>query len=158
MIAQEPLTSVGLVFYRDRVEHWLRFGRDAGERILDRRRRLVFFAPGAVFAFVRWQANDFGTVLSRIDILRACGAGEPCATVPGVEPGGEILLRLSGWARVQGLLALIDAVEQAGVEAADVAPTYWQHVHNRFLCGEHPRPYGRDQHRAWLLRRRALVQ
>ena len=38
MIAQEPLTSVGLVFYRDRVEHWLRFGRDAGERILDRRR------------------------------------------------------------------------------------------------------------------------
>ena len=31
MIAQEPLTSVRLVFYRDRVEHWLRFGRDAGE-------------------------------------------------------------------------------------------------------------------------------
>ena len=102
MIAQQPLTSVRLVFYRDRVEHWLRFGRDAGERILDRRRRLTFFVPGAVFAFIRWQANDFGTVVSRVDILRACGAGEPCATVPGVHPGGEILLRLSGWARVQG--------------------------------------------------------
>ena len=157
MIAQEPLTSVRLVFYRDRVEHWLRFGRDAGERILDRHRRLIFFAPGAVFAFVRWHANDFGTVVSRIDILRARGAGEPCATVPGVHPGGEILLRLSGWARVQGLLALIDAVERAGIEAADVAPTYWQHVHNRLFCGEQPRPYGRDQHRAWLLRRGVLV-
>ena len=156
MIAQEPLTSVWLVFYRDRVEHWLRFGRDAGERILDRRRRLVFFAPGAVFAFIRWQANGFRTV-SRVDILRACAAGESRATVPGVHPGGEILLRLAGWAQVHRVLALIDAVEQAGVEAADVAPTYWQHVHNRLLCGEQPRPYDPDQHRAWLLRRSVVV-
>jgi len=36
--------------------------------------------------------------------------------------------------RVQRVLEVIDAVEQAGVEAADVAPTYWQHVHNRLLC------------------------
>ncbi len=157
MIAQQPLTSVRLLFYRDRVEHWLRFGRDAGERILDRRRRLVFFASRAVFAFIRWQANDFGTVLSRMDILRARGAGEPCATVPGVRPGGEILLRLSGWDRVQRVLEVIDAVEQAGVEAADVAPTDWQHVHNRLLCGEQPRPYDPDQHRAWLLRRRMMA-
>ena len=157
MIAQQPLTSVRLVFYRDQVEYWLRFGRDAGERILDRRRCLVFFVPGAVFAFVRWRANDFGTVLSRVDILRACGAGEPCATVPGVRPGGAILLRLSGWDRIQRVLEVIDAVEQAGVEAADVAPTYWQHVHNRLLCGEQPRQYGPDQHRAWLLRHRVLV-
>ena len=157
MIAQQPLTSVRLVFYRDRVEHWLRFGRDAGERIPDRRRRLIFFAPGAVFAFVRWQANDFGTVVSRIDILRACATREPCATVPGVRPGGEILLRLSDWNRVQRVLALIDAVEQAGVQAADVAPTYWRHVHNRLLCDEQPRPYDPDQHRAWLLRCRMMA-
>lgn len=110
-----------------------------------------------MFAFIRWQANDFGTVLLRIDILRACGAGEPCAAIPGVHLGGEILLRLSGWNRVQRVLALIDAVEQSGVEAANVAPTYGQHAHNRFLYGEQPRPYGRDQHRAWLLRRRMIA-
>ena len=111
MIAQQPRANVRRVFYRDRVEHWLRFGRDVGERILDRRRRLIFFVPGAVFAFVRWRANDFGTVLSRMDILRACGTREPCATVPGVRPRGEILLRLSGWDRVQRVLEVIDAVE-----------------------------------------------
>ncbi|HVC58842.1 MAG TPA: DUF2840 domain-containing protein [Acetobacteraceae bacterium] len=153
MSTQEPLTSVTLVFLRDRVEHWLRFGRDAGERILDRRRRQIFFAPGAVFAFIRWQANDYGTVISRADILRACGTTEPYATVPGVNPGGENLLRLSGWQRVARVLTVIDAVEQTGIEAADVAPAYWRHVHNRLLCGEQSRPYGRDQHRAWLQRR-----
>ena len=47
MIAQQPLTSVRLVSYQDRVEYWLRFGRDAGERIFDLRQRLVFFAPDA---------------------------------------------------------------------------------------------------------------
>ena len=93
MIAQEPLTSVRLVFDRDRVEHWLRFGRDAGERILDRRRRPIVFALGAVFAFVPWHANKDATVLSRIDIQLACAAGEHCATVRGVHAGSEILLR-----------------------------------------------------------------
>jgi hypothetical protein len=43
----------------------------AGERIIDRRRRLVEFRPGAVFALVRWRAGDYGTVESRIAILRA---------------------------------------------------------------------------------------
>ena len=77
--------------------------------------------------------------------------------MPDVRPGGEILLRLSGWDRVQRVLEVIDAVEQAGVEAADVAPTYWQHVHNRLLCGEQLRHYDPGQHRAWLLRRPGLV-
>lgn len=157
MSTQGPLTTVTLVFFRDRVEHWLRFGRDAGECILDRRRRLIFFAPGAVFAFIRWQANDYGTVISRADILRACAADEPYATVLGVDPGGEILLRLSGWQRVERVLTAIDAVEGAGIEAADVAPAYWRHAHNRLLCDEQPRSYTRDQHRAWLLRRGMLA-
>jgi hypothetical protein len=59
--------------------------------------------------------------------------------------------------RVQRVLEVIDGVEQPGVEAADVAPTYWQHVHNRLLCREQPRPYDPDQHHAWLLRRRMMA-
>jgi Protein of unknown function (DUF2840) len=95
-----PVTEVELVFYEGRIEHWLRFGNQGRERILDRRRRVVAFAPGEIFAFVRWEGNDYGTVLSRLDILRACDAGEGINTLPGVTPGGEILLRLDGWPRV----------------------------------------------------------
>lgn len=153
----EPLTSVELVFYRDRIERWLRFGRDVGERILDRRRRLILFAPDAVFAFVRWEGNDHGTVLSRIDILRACGAGERISTVPGVTPGGDILLRLSGWPRVKRVLDLVMGIEQSGIEAADVAPDYWRHVHNRIAGGQQPRFYRADQHDAWCRRGRGAA-
>jgi hypothetical protein len=97
MSEPSPLTTVELVFYRDRIERWLRFGRDVGERLLDRRRRLILFAADSVFAFARWEGNDHGTVLSRLDILRACHAGEAMSTIPGISPGGEILLRLSKW-------------------------------------------------------------
>lgn len=147
-------TDVELQWFEGEIERWIRFGCIADERFLDRRRRVVRFAPGSVFAFVRWQANDYGTVLSRLDILRAAVPGAPIATVPGVSPGGEILLRASGWPKVERVLQAIDAVEALAIDPADVAPEHWRHVHNRLLVGEMPRRYTLVHHRAWLLRRR----
>jgi len=57
------LTHVELTWLEGRIEHWIRFGHDAGETILDRRRRVLSFAPNSVFAFVRWASNDFGTIV-----------------------------------------------------------------------------------------------
>lgn len=105
-----------------------------------------------MFGVVRWASNDYGTALSRIDILRAVEHGEAYATVPFVAPGGDILLRIHGWAKVQRVFAAIDAVEALGIEAADAAPDYWRHVHNRVTVGEAPRAYSRDRHAVWLLR------
>jgi hypothetical protein len=148
------LTQVELLWLEKRIENRIRFGRAAQEQILDRSRRVLSFAPGSIFAFVRWAANDFGTVVSRIDIMRAVGPDERCATVPYVRPGGEILLRLAGWSKVERVLQLIDAVEALGIDAADAAPDYWQHIHNRLSVGEEPRAYTRSRHQAWLHRRR----
>jgi hypothetical protein len=151
--AAPPLTRVELTWLEGRIEHWIRFGRDCGETILDRRRRVLAFAPGNIFAFVRWASNDFGTIISRIDIVRAVAPDEAYQTLPFVRPGGDILLRLSGWPKVERVLKAIDAVEAIHIAPADVAPDHWRHVHNRLLTGYEPRPYSRDQHRAWLLRR-----
>ena len=71
-----PLTTlVELTFVKRKVEHWIRFGRKSYEQIIDRRRSVVGFAPGTVFAFVRWAKGEHGTVVSRIDIVRAIGRG-----------------------------------------------------------------------------------
>lgn len=148
------LTQVELIWLEGRIERWIRFGRDAGETILDRRRRVLSFAPHSVFAFVRWISNDFGTIVSRIDIIRAIGRSEPYQTLPFVRPGGDILLHLIGWPRVERVLQAIDAVEALGIDPADAAPDYWCHLHNRLLVGLPWRPYSLGQHRAWLLRRK----
>jgi hypothetical protein len=150
----DGFTNVELIWLEKRIEHWIRFGRDSGETILDRRRRILRFAPGSVFAFIRWAANDFGTILSRVDIVRAVAPGEAYSTLPFVRPGGDILLRLNGWPKVERVLQAIDAVEQIGVDPADACPDHWRHVHNRLAAGYEPRPYTRERHMAWRARRR----
>lgn len=148
------LTHVELTWLEGRIEHWIRFGRDAGETILDRRRRVLSFAPRGVFAFVRWASNDFGTIVSRIDIVRAIGRGEPFQTLPFVRPGGEILLKAESWPTVERMLQHIDAIESLGIDPADVDPDHWRHVHHCLRAGEQPSAYTPARHEAWLMRRR----
>lgn len=147
------ITTVELTWVERATERWIRFGAPLVDQVLDRRRRLLSFAAGSVFAFVRWASNDYGTVLSRLDIVRAVAPGEAYTTLACVTPGGELLLHLGGWPKVRRALALIDAVEDLGVDPCAVAPDYWRHAHNRLIAGFAPRAYSLARHRAWLLRR-----
>ena len=121
---QDTLTHIELIWHEQQIEHSIRFGRDVAEKILDRRRRILSFAPNTIVAYVRWASGDFGTIVSRIDILRTVRRGEGVSTVPYVRPGGEILLRASGWPKVERVLQAIDAVEQIGIDAADACPDH----------------------------------
>lgn len=153
-VTDDTLTDVDLIWIEKRLQRWIRFGHVASERVINRHRSSVAFAPGSVFAFVRWASNDFGTVVSRIDILRAVAAGEACSTVGFVRPGGESLLRVYGWPKVQRVLQAIDAVEALGIDPADAAPDHWRHIHNRLAVGAVPHGYTEERHAAWLKRQR----
>ncbi|MCA0030511.1 DUF2840 domain-containing protein [Mesorhizobium sp. B263B2A] len=148
------LTMVELIWIEKRTEHRIRFGRPADQTIIDKRRRVVGFAPGRVFAIVRWAANDFGTVISRIDIVRAVLPDQGYQTLPYIRPGGEILLKIAGWDKVERVLQRIDAIEAIGLDPAEAAPDYWRQTHNRLIAGATPRAYSLEQHRAFLLRKR----
>jgi hypothetical protein len=150
------LTHVDLLWIRQRVENRIRFGRTEQQHVIDRHWRVVSFSTGSIFAFVRWAANASGTVISRIDILRAVAPDERYVTVPDVHPGGDSLLRTSGWPRVEKVLQAIEAVEALGIDPADVAPDYWRHVHNRLSVGDRPQPYTQTRHHAWLQRKRVM--
>ncbi|MFN5040045.1 MAG: DUF2840 domain-containing protein [Bradyrhizobium sp.] len=154
-LSHDNMTHVELTWIEKKIEYWIRFGREAHEQILDRRRRIVSFRPHTVFAFVRWAANDFGTIISRLDIVRAVEPGEAYQTLPFVRPGGDVLLKVEGWPKVEEVLRHVDAVEAVGIDADAVSPEHWRHVHNRMTAGHQPRAYTLDQHRAFLLRRRA---
>lgn len=152
---RDTLTHVELIWVEKTIEHWIRFGRVAKERIIDRRRRIVSFAPGSIFAFVRWQSNDYGTILSRIDIVRAIRPSEPYQTLPYVRPGGAILLHVDGWPKVERVLLAIDAIDALDIDPTDVSPDHWRHVHNRLIGRLEPRAYTQERHSAWLKCRRA---
>ncbi len=154
MTRPEPETAVDLVWWRDQAQAWIRFGQPTREVLHDRRRRTLVFAPGAVFALVRWAGNDYGTTRSELDILRAIEPGDAYVTRPLVRPGAELLASAVGWVGVRRVLNVIDNVEAQGVSPALAAPDYWRHVHNRLAAGLQARSYDLGRHRAWLLRRR----
>ena len=151
--AAPHLTHVELTWREGRVEHWLRFGRPAADQRLDAQRRIASFAPGSIFCFVRWASNAYGTIISRIDIVRVPGPGDAYQTLPFVRRGGELLLSIKGWPKVEKVLHAVDGVEALGLDPIEAAPDYWRHVHNRLTAGQVPRAYALDQHRAWLERR-----
>lgn len=154
-VAASPdhLTHVDLTWIEGEIERWLRFGTAVAEHRTDRHRRVLSFAPGATLGLVRWASNGFGTVLSRLDVVRAVEPGAALQTLPLVRPGGEVLLTVSGWPRVQRVLGHIDAIEAAGIESTEVDRDHWRHVHHRIAAGQEPSGYTVGRHRASLLRR-----
>lgn len=155
-IAAPLQTHVVLDWQEGKREHWLRFGAPVSDTILDRRRRRLTFREGQVFAFVRWASNDYGTIRSQLDIVRCVAVGEPLTTLAGVDPGADILLSASGWPKVERVFAAIDAIEASGIDATEVAPDHWRHVHNRLAVAVQPRGYSPARHRAWLQRKELL--
>ncbi|WP_232730271.1 DUF2840 domain-containing protein [Novosphingobium kunmingense] len=150
------LTHVTLIWREGEREDWLKFGRPVAERIIDRRQRIESYAAGQVFGLVRWASNDYGTVRSTLEIVRAVGVGEPCIPIAQVDPGGELLLSVRGWPKVAQVFRLIDAIEASDIDPCEVAPDHWQHIHNRLAGRERPRGYSPARHRAWLLRKALL--
>src|SRR5262249_34365453 len=49
----------------------------------------------------------------------AVAPGKRYITVPYVRPGGESLLQISGWPKVEKVLQAIDAIEALGIDPAD---------------------------------------
>ena len=148
------LTRVALVFVPERMNVYLRFGRPGRERIIDTQRRVVEFAPEAVFCRIRWEANDYGTTLWQLSVLQAAPRGEKLQRVAGVIPGAALLLHVDGARKVQPVLRLIDAIEAQQIDPADVSPSYWPMTHNRLAARVEVGPYTLDRHAAHLLRGR----
>lgn len=146
------LTRVRVTFIQDRVNDWLRFGRFYKERVIDSQRRDVYFTAHAVFCYITWRANDYGTTQWRIDILRAVAPGERASQISGVAPGAEILLRASGKTKVLRVLALIDAIEAQDIRPDAVSPDYWRTVHNQLSANHEPIVLHGRAHAAYLSR------
>ena len=144
----EGLTAVELIFYPDHLNHRLRFGAALRRIRLDRRRALAVFAPGAVFAYVRWSANAYGTAHWSIVILKAAAPGDPIALINGVRPGAHVLVAGFGVTDTRRLLGLIDQLQADGFEPGLVSEAWWRHVHNRLQVRRPPRDYDASQHAA----------
>ena len=148
-----PVTQVSLAFAHQRLNVYLRFGRPYREVRLDQWQRRALFLPGAIFARVLWQANDYGTTRWQIMVLHACKPFDSMQRIQGVSPGARILLHVEGERRVRIVLTQIDIIEALGIDPGDVSPAYWLTLGNRIAAGQSPPSYSAERHAAWLAAR-----
>ena len=150
------LTRVRLVFVEDRTNVWMRFGRSAKERILNRHCRDIYFTPRSIFACVTWRGDVERTLDWRVEVLRTAQGSERVSQLENVEPGAEILLRTSGQSKVQTMLALFDSIENSGIQLIAVSPDYWRCVHNRLAANQTIGAFGLDSYLAFERRKKCV--
>ena len=129
------LTRVDLLFRSGRVNDRLRFGKPVAKLIMDRTQTHLWFAPGSLFCCIHWRANRHGTTHWRVIVARTCRPGQHAVRLPSIHPGAEPMLDVSGKAKVRKALALIDAMESAGIDPTHVSTDWYRHAHNRLLTG-----------------------
>jgi hypothetical protein len=125
---------------KNRANDRLLFGRPVVTYPLHEGGALHLFDAGQVFGFVRWRGDGYGTQTWRVVVARGLAAGEEGTAVPGLEPGGDVLLHAFGKARAKRALRAIDVLSDRLV-LHEIAPAFWRHVH---LCVERnviPAPY-----------------
>ncbi|HYN37669.1 MAG TPA: DUF2840 domain-containing protein, partial [Rhodospirillales bacterium] len=113
---------------------------------LDRRRAVHRFAEGALFAFIWWEADDFGTQAWAMAVCEALRPPADGYALPNIMPGVEVHLYARGRSQtrrspsgevrriigpVERALAVIDRLESDGFDPALVAPSYYRAAASR---------------------------
>lgn len=146
----DELTRVELLFLKNQVNYWLRFGKFSTDKNIDRRRAFVWFKPKQTFCYIRWWANDYGTQDWTIGIFRSCLRSDiSIQTYAGISPGAEILLHIKGSTYVKRTLKLFDEIEEYGINLCEVSPSYYRYLGLCYNVRKSPHSYTMEQHMAF---------
>jgi len=134
------LTLICQHFVPDICNHRLRFGVPQLVTKLDNYRSVAAFSPECIFGYIRWQRNEYGTILWQLIIAKTVQDGR-IQEIAGVYPGASILVNVSGVNAVKQALKRLDYWEkQAGGELSNIPETRWRHFQNSIIIRSAPRP------------------
>lgn len=128
-------TGICLHFEEARINHRLRFGVADYQVHLDKERSVVFFPADQTLGYIRWRANDYGTQDWQFCVARTVSAkpdeDTDITAFPGILPGADILLHVSGKTKVKRVLALLDGLEERHADLSQITESWWRQLHNR---------------------------
>ncbi|WP_026941033.1 DUF2840 domain-containing protein [Hellea balneolensis] len=142
------ITHVQIHFVKDIINHRLLFGDPVEIIKLDRFRRLAVFKPQSIFGYIRWRANNFGTIDWKLYVVKS-GTEGLMTQVRGISPAVKLLVSVSGRDPMKRGLAVMDDIKaQSKNGLIGVPESYWQAVHTSLLLRkpvhELPRHYRKE--------------
>jgi hypothetical protein len=139
LLFEKKQSNVKLLFGVPAISEDLRFSEGSS-------RKNVYFKPGSLFALELWSANDYGTQIWMVYVLRAVWPGEAANRVPQVKPGAEILLNARGKERVRKVLRWLNQLNNEIEDLSKLPPEFFQSAHYSLKNGLEPRsphdPFG----------------
>ena len=148
------MTRVRLIAVPELCHVKLFFGHTHYEEIPSGQQRYVYFLPNSIFSTIRWHGNQYGTTLTQLSIFRAASPYEIAARTEDVDPGADILLRITGRVKIAPVLSRIRQIQLLGLDLADVSPHYWRTVQNRIIARQPLPVYTCEEHEAYERRTR----
>jgi len=131
-------TAVILSYRKNRHNHRLLFGSPEVEIRRGWHRKLAVFSPHRLFAYERWEANQFGTQRWEIFVCRT-GIDGSLTKVQGVIPAAELLLNVQGKTKTKRLLSVLDQLKNSHINLENIADRYWSELHSSFEAGSKTR-------------------
>ncbi len=122
----DKYTLVTEHYVRGHCNHRLRFG--IGKTVVKQGKgvKLHAFKPLQTFGFIRWQRNEYGTILWTLYICEAAMPGR-VTEIPGVYPGANLLFRARGSKATRRSLEQLDRLEnRIGGDLSIVPAAYWR--------------------------------
>ncbi len=129
-VASSNLTIVSIAWRKQRRNHRLLFGSPREIVRLDWRRRLAVFETDQIFGYERWRANQYGTIVWQIFVIKAGGPGDRLNEVSGIQPGAEILLSAHGKAAAKRALDMFGVVSEF-MPLDEVPEQLWRDISHR---------------------------
>ena len=137
-------TIVQLHFVKGMINHRLRFGQPEAKPKLDNYRSVAMFPVGSTFGYIRWKANEYGTIDWRVYVVKTQADGF-ISKVAGITPAVKILVSAQGKPAVKRCLAALDKIEkEAGGALENVPESYWTVFNNALLLRKSPRQLPRN--------------
>jgi len=126
------------------INHRLRFGEPSDVLRLDKYRSIATMPVGSIFGYIRWKANEFGTIDWRVYVLKAQHSGF-LSEIKGVTPAVKILVGAQGKLAAKRCLKALDTLEaQASGKLETVPESYWSVFNNALLLRKSPRALPRN--------------
>ena len=127
------LTHVQIHFVKDIINHRLLFGEPYELITLDRFRRLAVFTPNEIFGYIRWRANQYGTVEWRLFVVKSGVAGH-MTQIQGISPAVKILISVSGRNGMKRALSTLDVLKENTKNGLQGVPeSYWKVVQSALI-------------------------
>ena len=86
------LTRVHLHYGADRFNYYLRFGAAIHRDSFGKHQAYEYLYSGAVFCYIRWHANQYGTKSWQAFVLQAADFTSKICKIAGIAPGAIVLL------------------------------------------------------------------